>query len=238
MVEKVVVSLVCLGICSAQQTSSLPGGTISGILKGDEGTLAVGGNLLLRRTPTPSLAKRNRNEWNTTSGSQGAFRFDLLPPGQYTLCAQVPGSGWMNPCEWGLDPPPPIVTISGQQRSISVTMVMRKGVTVPIRVEDPGRLLEQHEGKTPGAFLLLGVFSDASVFHPAPVISKDASGRNHEIVVPHDTPVKIIVTSSFFQLNDAAGRQLSRTGPAEIPVTVPLGQTASTIRLVVTGVGR
>jgi hypothetical protein len=43
-------------------------------------------------------------------------------------------------------------------------MIMKKGAAVPIRVEDPAKLLEQYEGKTPGAHLLLGVFSKARSF--------------------------------------------------------------------------
>src|SRR5580704_8971513 len=75
-----------------------------------------------------------------------------------------------------------------------------KGVAVPIRVDDPGLSLSQNEGKTPGAHLLLGVATDALTFHPASVVSTDALGRNQQIVIPFNMPVKLVVNSAFFKL--------------------------------------
>jgi hypothetical protein len=43
----------------------------------------------------------------------------------------------------------------------NVSLVLKKGVIVPIRVDDPAQLLAQNEGKTPGAQLLLGVADSA-----------------------------------------------------------------------------
>ena len=55
----------------------------------------------------------------------------------------------------------------------------------------------QNEGKTPGAHLLLGMDNDAFAFRPATVVSQDANGRNHQIVIPFNSPVKLVVYSSF-----------------------------------------
>src|SRR5260370_32092337 len=108
-------------------------------------------------------------------------------------------------------------------------MVMKKGVAVPIRIDDPGQLLSQNEGKTPGAHLLLGVGNDAFVFLPAPVTSTDLNGRNQQIVIAYNTSVKLVVASTFFKLNDAAGQPLARTGTAMIPITVPSGPQPAAI---------
>ena len=130
-----------------------------------------------------------------------------------------------------------MVAVSAQQRSASVSLTMKKGVLVPIRVDDPSGLLKQHEGKTAGAFLVIGVFSDTKVFFPAMILSTDASGRNHQVVVPHDVPLKLIVTTSFFHIGDASGRLVPQNVPAEVPFTVVLSRTPDPIRFMVTGVG-
>ncbi|MDQ2945860.1 MAG: hypothetical protein M3Y27_07960 [Acidobacteriota bacterium] len=163
------------------------------------------------------------------------FRFDRLNDGNYRLCAQVPNSTWLNPCEWGLQPPK--VTLSFAQPGNSVTMILKKGVVVPIRIDDPGQFLSQNEGKTAGAHLLIGVGNDALVFRPLPVLPPGTSGANRQIVIPFNSPVKLVVFSSFFQLSDTNGLPLPKTGAA-IPVLVPSGTQPALIKLTVTGAGR
>jgi hypothetical protein len=55
------------------------------------------------------------------------------------------------------------------------------------------------------------------------------------MVVPFDTPVKVIVHGTFFHVNDAIGIPLTRTGATLIPITVPSGQQVAPIRFTVTG---
>ena len=152
----------------------------------------------------------------------------------YRLCAQAPVGVWLNPCEWGLQPPS--VSLSGAQPTASVTMVMKKGAAVAIRVDDPGNFLAQNEGKGPGAHLFLGVGNDALSFRPASLLSRDASGRTHQIVIPFNSLVKLVVRSSFFHLSDGAGIPLPR-GTVHIPVFVPPGQPPAPVTLRVTGGG-
>jgi hypothetical protein len=230
VIIKLAVLLIWLPVCLAQE--GRPGGTISGVLAGDDGAPITGGSLMARRVSS-SVGRVWRTDWYSISGDGGAFRFEGLPDGQYILCAQAPFSAWLNPCEWGLRPP--MVTISRAQRSASLTFVLKKGAVVPIRVDDPGQLLRQHEGKTAGALLLLGVGSDSFVFHPALVASQESAGRNYRVVIPFDAPTKIVVSSPFYQLSDSGGLPLPRTGSIGIPVMVPAGQTPATLKLTITG---
>jgi hypothetical protein len=232
MITKIVFLLFCLVPCHAQQASFMTG-EIAGVLKGDDGTTVTAGNVWLKRT-APSGSRMQRNEWLTTSDSLRGFRFERLPEGQYTLCAQAPGV-WLNPCEWGLRPP--IVSISRGQRSASVIIVLKKGVIVPVRVDDPGQWLSENERESAGAHLLLGVSNDRFVFHPAMISSQDSGGRSYGILIPFDAPAKLLVSSAFFRLSDAVGLPL-RLGSTAIPVTVPAGQNPGLIRLTVTGGGR
>lgn len=228
---------ICVWTGHAQQAQLTSGGVITGMLRGDDAMAIIGGNVSLQRRPPYPPGRLRMTEWSATTGAAGSFRFDDLYGGPYHLCAQVQGSTWLNPCEWGgLSP---TVSLSGTQPSASVTIILKKGVAVPIRVDDPGQLLTQNEGKTPGAHLLLGAGNDAFVFQQARVTSQDSTGRNHQIVIPFDTPVQLVVSSSFFQLsNVTTGLPLPRAGSTVIPVTVPSGQQPATVRLIVTGVGR
>jgi hypothetical protein len=103
------------------------------------------------------------------------------------------------------------------------------------KVDHPGGLLAQNEGKTPGAHLLLGVRSDALIFHPASVVAQDSAGRTYQITIPFDAKVNLVLASSFFRLTDGMGAALAASGSATIPVAVPSGQTPPTLRLVVSG---
>ena len=228
------IELICLFSCLAQ-TRLQSNGTVSGSLTGEDGSNIVGGRvaLLLLTAPYPARIAQ-QTLWTTTTGAGGSFRFGGLNSGTYKICAETANSAWLNPCEWGLRPPQ--VALSAAQPTASVKVVMSKGAVVPIRIDDPAHLLSQQEGKTAGAHLLVGVGTDALFFRTAPIVSSDASGRYHQIVVPFAAYAKLVVRSSFFKLSDAGGSPLSPV--AVIPVTVPAGQAPTAIRVVVTGSGR
>jgi hypothetical protein len=229
VMRRIALLLISASGCVAQPAGV---GIISGRLIGEDGTIITGARVSLLLTPPHPTSRVRRLEWSMVSGGGGSFRFDGLADGRHRLCAQMLDSTWLNPCEWGLQSP--VVSLPGAERIVSVTMVLKRGVAVPIRVDDPGRLLLQNEGKIPGAHLLLGVENDAFAFRPARVVSEDANGRNHQIVIPFNTPVKLVVHSSFFRLSDAAGVPLPRTA-VSIPVIVPPGQQPTAVTLKVTG---
>jgi hypothetical protein len=212
------------------------GAVVTGTLQGYDGTLIAGASVTLSRMPPYPEGTFWKKDWFVTSGTAGTFLFDGIYPGTYRLCAQAPAGVWLNPCQWG--PQPSTVFLSSAQQSLSATIVLKKGVAVPIHVNDPGQWLAQNEGKTPGAHLLLGVANDAFVFEPAAITSQNSTGRNYSVVIPFATSVNLIVSSSFFQLSDATGTPLPRTGSTAIPITVSNGQQPTTLTLTVTGGGR
>jgi hypothetical protein len=167
------------------------------------------------------------------TGSDGAYQFPRLTAGRYRLCAQAPRSAWLNPCQWGLQPTR--VTLSAEQPIANAPIVMKKGAVVPIRIEDPGQLLAQHEGKTRGADLLVGVAHDAFGFMTARVVSRDTQGESLEVVIPFDSARMLVVRSAFIQLADGFGTALSSARATMIPVMVSTGQRPAEVRLRVTG---
>jgi hypothetical protein len=228
-----VIALCFVLATQAQQAGPAGRGPISVAVKGEDGSLLSGASVFLRRTLVPGAPPRQRTEWSATASAAGVVTFDLLPNGQYTLCAQAVSGHWLNPCEWGATRP--AVVLSAPQGTARTTLVLKRGAAVSIRVDDPNGLLAQNEGKTPGAHLLLGVRSDALIFHPASIVAQDSGGRNYEVTIPFDANVKLVVASSFFRLTDAAGAPFAAGGTANIPVSVPSGQPAPTLRLTVSG---
>jgi hypothetical protein len=227
--------LICIASCLAQQARLNFTGQVLGNLKGDDGTAIAGGYVSLALVP-PYPKRLPQTSWTAVTAAEGTFQFGGLTDGRYRLCAQVPRSTWLSPCEWGLQPL--AVTLTAAQPVLSLTIVMKRGAAVPIRIDDPGQLLSQHDGKTPGAHVLIGVGNDAFAFVPAPVISQDANGRNHQVVIPFNSQVRLVVQSSFFQLADGAGLPLAKARTISIPLAVSAGQQPAPIRLRVTGAGR
>lgn len=232
--RRLIFATVALLPCLAQQPPVGDTGVITGAVRGEDGSSVAGAYVTLHLSfpSTPALRQRFQTQWGVYSGSGGSFQFSGLRNGTYRLCVQAPQTAWLDPCEWGL--PIPSMTLTGAQRSQSITVSLRKGVEVPIRIDDAGQILLQSEGRIAGAHLLVGVRTPAFTFRPAVLTAQEGTGRTLRVVIPFDRPVKVEVASSFFKLADSNGAAFSRPGTA-IPVTVPAGQKAPTIRLSVTG---
>ncbi len=173
-------------------------------------------------------------ELTMKSGLGGAFQFNSLSNGQYSLCVQALGTVWLDPCEWRT--PVTTVQLSSSQRSASVTVKLKKGVAIPIRIDDPAQLLTAHEGKTAGAHLLIGIINPSFAFRPAIVVSNDISGRNHQVVIPFDKTVNLLVSSSFFQIHDDKSG-ISNPGTT-VPLFVPSGQQSTIVNFRVSAGGK
>lgn len=215
--------------CAAQ--SPAPGG-LTGTLTGSDGTPITGGTLSLSSTRIPPRNPSGRpslqaGPYVTRSGAGGTLRFEQLPAGSYLVCAQAPRNQWLGSCDWGAKPQ--IVSVAaGVTGNLSV--VLRKGALVPIRVDDPNRTLSQSQAKG----LLVGVGGDDKLFRPAVLLSEDAGGRTYESLIPFDFPVKLVLASPSFQLANEQGTPL----PAKTTVityTAPAAQTPPAVRVIVTG---
>ena len=106
---------------------------------------------------------------------------------------------------------------------------------MPIRIDDPGQLLAQHEGKTPGAGLFLNISGPGLFFRLVPLVSKDAAGWDYRIVVPFSTPLTVVVHPSFYRLNDALGAALTQNVSTKIPLLVAAGQQVAPIKFSISG---
>lgn len=143
------------------------------------------------------------------TGADGRFTIAGLPPGMYNICAQLPGSALVDSCQWRS--PASTATVSIGKASAVPTITMETGHLVKARIDDPQGLLLAHEGKTRGAHLLVGVWSNNGLFVPIPVSNSDAGGRDHQVYVPNDADLQLSVFSAFFKVGDGIGAALAQT---------------------------
>jgi hypothetical protein len=221
MMNKILFMFLCAVVCYAQQAPENWSGAISGNLRGEDGTSIAGASISLQLASLPPSGRLPSFPSSAKSGADGSYSFGGLHAGPYRICAQAPGTVWLNPCDWGLQVPAAALTAA--QKSVSLAVTMKKGVALPIRVDDPTQLLSNNEGKTPGAHLLIGVASDALVFHHATLVSTDSAGRNFEIVIPFGAPINLVVNGGFFLVSNVLGQPLTPTASTLIPVIVAAG---------------
>ena len=219
----------------AQQATPVPPAwTVSGIVQGTDGSAISGAVVSL--TALPPHQRSRLRAWSAVTGRDGFFSFQALYPGQFQVCAQVPGTAWLDPCRWGLKAL--VVTLSDKQPTVSSILVIEKGAMVPVRISDPSALLDKNEGITSGAHLLLGLSNDRGAWEPATLGTKDSAGRTYLVVVPFDRPIKVTAASSFFGLASGDGIPLERNGIALMTtVTATSAKVPPTITISVIGVG-
>lgn len=212
------------------------GGTILGAVAGEDGTV-VTGTISLHRTNVRTKSRLPiQTEWRAALDEKGAFRFAFLPSGQYFACVRAAKGLWLDPCEW--DESFPTASILDEKSTTELKIVLRQGTAVQVRVDDPGGLRSQHEGKTAGAGMMVAIASDGLVLRFVPVISTDAVGRTHQLIVPYERALRLIVQSGFFKVSDSLGVPLRETEATVVPFTVAKGKDLAPIGLRIAGTKR
>ena len=201
-------------------------------MTGADGSLIISGEITASRLPSLYVPKLGRTSAHTAIQPDGSFELPRLTLGAYQLCVTVPGTAWLDSCEWGRSGT--VVALTPIDTSAQATISLTKGALVTVRVNDPLQLLPKNEGVAPGASLFLGVGGDSHFFRTAAIASQDSGGRSYQILIPFGRSVNISVTSSLFQLTDQKGGTLP---PGNLfPVTVPPGQIPATLVLNLIGI--
>lgn len=232
--KRLFILLVILKSAALAQQVQPVSASISGTLTGEDGSAIVGGEIRLHLVPrSGSRLAPPRTDWMAATLTGGAFQFQGLPEGTYTVCPRVPNTTWLSPCEWNFTTPTATISISTPNAIVPITL--KRGVAVPIRIDDAGQLLAANEGKTPSAGLLVNLYGPGLFFRLVPLVSKDSGGRNYQILVPFNTSLTLMVHPSFYRLTDAKGVALSQSATTKIPLSFPPGQPVQPIKFTISG---
>ena len=149
-----------------------------------------------------------------TAGQDGTFEFDGLSAGTYSLCAQAPAAGYLNPCDFASLPQ--TVTLAAGQISSGNLLKMVAGSILHVRIQDPQQLAiasaSQKSATTQLPDIQAGVWAPGfpgSSFHPARLTGTDSSGLDYEVTVPLNIPLAFHLSSRHLKLVDAGGAALA-----------------------------
>jgi hypothetical protein len=210
---------------------------IRGAVRGDDGkpipdayvTVSVdAGTLRAGERPEPGFRPFYAS---TRSGPDGSFVVSGVPAGKHRVCAQVPNSDWISPCQWTGAVPPVAVAAS---QTVTAPLTLMKAHRLKIRLDDREKHLEKHRDKR-GSEVIAGALAAQGLFSPAQIASQDAGGRDYDVLVPYDTEVDVVVSSSYFVIADEKGNTGDGRGRSE-RARVGKGQNAKTLRFSIVGV--
>lgn len=188
---------------------------VSGRVLDDAGLPVTGARI--RAVPLAAVgAAAASREANAAGAADGSFALNALPAGLYQLCADAPGKELLDPCLWDKRPTP--VTV-GDRPLTGMAVQLKRGATLSIRVDDPGKTVQAAE-KSGKGHLLVGVWSANGTFHPARVTTEDAGGRTYSLTLPVGIAAKLSVNAMALNLRDTAGKAIAGGG-VSVDVAVP-----------------
>jgi hypothetical protein len=149
---------------------------------------------------------------NTKSGGDGAFEIQGLTAGSYSLCVQVEGDQYLNPCQWNGNPA--AVTVTSTQAVSGILVKLTAASILTIQIKDPQRVLSQQtkDGRRPD--LSVGVQGPKGLYYPArPMGTPTSAGilpgainsYAYQLAVPRDTALNIQIGSHDLKLGDTSG---------------------------------
>jgi len=196
-------------------TNTRPTASIAGTVR-DENGAAV---LSVVTISTQGFEQRALTQFN------GTFQFSNLRGGKYILCAQPQpflqrptDDPFLDSCLWH-DSSTPLIAVGTGQARANVVLPVQHGHLLKVRVNDPARVLPATaNGRAAGNEIAIHVKGPSGLAQPVPVVSQDAQGRNHAIVIAFNSPHTVVVHSSAAFLKDAGGADLDETRPVAVNV--------------------
>jgi len=163
----------------------------------------------------PYIRKDAHGRWHEAPGEPhvssaastdavGAYAANLLPAGNYALCASAPG--YLTSCDWGASHRATIA--DGQQLDFGV-ITLARAATVTIRLVDPLHLVPSVSRIDP--LLSLGILDAGRGYHPARLVTSDSASHTYQADVPYSAPVNVWFSSYVYSIADASGKALDNS---------------------------
>jgi hypothetical protein len=173
-----------------------PGGPSSGVL--------VVASLSVPDTTNGFSGQRG---WVLLTDKTGRVSFTGLPFGLYSVCAEPLDGVSLEPCQWQA---PDTVHLTAQDSKDSLSLVVRKGIPIDIRIDDPEGLVTS---PTSGG-LSVEIMTPNGPLHLRPA-AHDAAGVNYRIIAPPSVAGSLSVSGGKLSVVDATtGAAVDFSGPA------------------------
>jgi len=165
--------------------------------------------VIASRTGAPAFSK------NTRSGGDGAFQIQGLATGTYSLCVQVPGDQYLDPCLW--DANPSTVNLATIQNVTGISLKVTAASVLNVQIQDKQNLLTQSTKDARHPDLSIGVWGPRGLFYPAhrangpaaaPPFFGSPATYSYRLAVPRDITLQFHITSHDLKLGDAGGAAL------------------------------
>jgi hypothetical protein len=146
-----------------------------------------------------------------TSGLDGKYAVGGIPGGVYRVCVGAPSDAFVSPCKWS-DGRQVFVLESGGNYVIK-SVTVQTSVKVHFTISDP-----QHVLPSGSEFnrIAIGVKTAQGAFQPAVIQSRDQSGFEAAVPVPHGASVPIWLSANGVRFTDQGGRALGLGAQAVI----------------------
>lgn len=182
--------VLCAALLHGQAQDPLTA-SIAGFLVDDRGHTLGGAQLNAVRVTGARLTTPFSSR-TTSSDGAGFFTFKSLPQGLYRVCASIPGTDLLDPCEWSSRPPS--VFLQAGKASTGLWVEMAHGKLVNIRIVDQGQSLKADSNGHNNHQAIVRLRSPGK-FHPMPKSTEDSNGQSHTIAVPIEMDLQLDVTS-------------------------------------------
>ena len=211
----------CVCLCALLTTVALSQTVSTGFVSG---TISDNNGKPIQAVSVVASPAEANGGMSSTSVTNGAGQFNLsLAAGTYLLCAQLPGSAYLDPCIWSTGAK---VIVSSGQTSTPVALTLTKGSLIRVHLNDPSQVMRT---TLP---LLVGVTDASSHFHPLRLIATDPSGRIFEIAVPSNASYRLEMSGSGIDFSDANAVSLGAV-PTSVPVQAAAPEAQTTLTFTV-----
>lgn len=158
-----------------------------------------------------SKTAKSGSQYRSSTDDQGKFTFEI-PDGAYTVCVRSDNRALLDSCQWFLSEN--IIRI--QPGLPALKIVLRAGLRLRIRLNDPLNLWPADPRLRSAAFVRFTVYDGAGYPHPVAQVSGDIKGRNFEALVPPNQSYRVSVQSQGFDVVDEARNIASQAAAVAI----------------------
>lgn len=187
-----------------------------------------------KNVPNPKIELIHANDNSKSKKGDGDSNGDFVPAnladGDYKVCVNMPGTMYINPCQWKKNPP--TVNVKNGKLPGNFSVTAERGVTFKIHVNDQFGSLIPGPGKPQASSLNTQVTSEASFPFPMRLVRRNARGFDYELTVPFDSDMDLSLRGApvFLSINNGAKSDASKSGAAA-KLRVPKGTIPNVLRV-------